>query len=222
MADIPQPDAQFDAMWTAFMAYATPNLANLGLGLGDPEWTNLLAAKTDWDTKYPAHITAQANAESARAGKDVSRATGEALLRALIIILRANTTDVSAAELEALGLSLYDTTRTPSPVPTTRPVLQVDTSQRQRHTLSWADEITPTSPRKPDGVRGVELYVKIGGAAPTGIAECEFVTLDTKTPYLFEFDPSAAGQTAYWIGRWSNTRGETGPISETVAASVVG
>ena len=130
MADIPQPDAQFDAMWTAFMAYATPNLANLGLGLGDPEWTNLLAAKTDWDTKYPAHITAQANAESARAGKDVSRATGEALLRALIIILRANTTDVSAAELEALGLSLYDTTRTPSPVPTTRPVLQVDTSQR--------------------------------------------------------------------------------------------
>jgi len=221
MADIPDPDALFDSFWTAFMAYATANLAALGIGPLDPEWTSLVAAKTDWDAKYPAHIAGQSTARSLREAKDVSRGTGEGLLAALIAILRANTVFVSPAELQALGLSIYDTILTPTPVPTTRPILKVDTSQRQQHTVSWSDETSPTSIRKPAGVQGAELYLKIGGAAPTSIAECVFIALDTKTPYLHVFDPADFGQTAYWIGRWSNTRGETGPISETVAATVV-
>lgn len=221
MPDIPRSDAEFDAMWTAFMAYATPNLVALGLNPLDAEWTTLVTAKTDWDAKFPAHITAQANAESARAAKDTSRNTGQTLLAALIKILRANKIDVSNAELEALGLSLYDTILTPTPVPTTKPVLKIDHSQRQRHTLSWSDETTPTSTAKPPGVHGCELFLKLGGVAPLGIEECEQIVVDTKTPYLYEFDPSAFGQPAYWIGRWQNTRGESGPISETVTATVV-
>jgi len=214
-------DAQFNAFWTAFMTYAAANLAALGIAPLDSEWTTLLANKTDWDAKYPAHIAGQATAESLREAKDISRTTGEGSLSALIAILRANKVDVSNAELEALGLSVYDTIRTPAPVPTTRPLLKIDTSQRQQHTLSWSDEATPTSIKKPEGVHAVELYVKIGGTPPTTLAECTYVTTDTKTPYLYVFDAGALGQPAHWIGRWINTRGETGPISETVAATVV-
>lgn len=221
MSDIPRSDTQFDAMWTAFMSYATPNLVALGINALDVEWVSLVAAKTDWDTKFPAHITAQANAESARAAKDVSRDTGETLLEALISILRANKVDVSNAELEALGLSLHDTIRTPSPVPSTRPVIKIDTSQRQQQTISWVDESTLTSVKKPAGVHGCELFLKIGGAAPTSLADCVQIVVDTKSPYLYVFEPEAFGQPVYWIGRWVNTRGEVGPISETVTATVV-
>lgn len=221
MPDIPDPDAQFDAMWTAFMTYAAANLVALGIDpLGAP-WTSLVSAKTDWDAKYPAHITGQNTAQSLRAAKDVSRGNGEGFLSAMISMLRANPAVVSNAELEALGLSLYDTIRTPAPIPTTRPVVKINTSQRQQQTLSWSDESTPTSVRKPDGVQGVELYLKIGGTAPVSLADCVYIAFDTKTPYTYDFDPSALGQAAYWIARWLNTRGEAGPISETVTATVV-
>ncbi|MFY9235144.1 MAG: hypothetical protein WAO58_11885 [Fimbriimonadaceae bacterium] len=220
-SDIPRSDAAFDAMWTAFMAYASANLANLGIAALDPEWTQLVTAKTDWDAKYPAHVTGQATAQSLTAAKDVSRETGQNLLENLIAILRANKVDVSDAELQALLLSLRDTILTPSPVPTTRPVLKIDHSQRQEHTLSWVDETTPTSIAKPAGVYGCQLFLKVGGAAPTGIQECRQVVTDTKTPYTYDFDPEEWGQPAYWIGRWENTRGEPGPISETVTATVV-
>ncbi len=221
MSDIPDSDAEFDAMWTAFMTYAAANLAALGISAAGSEWTNLLAAKADWDAKYAAHIAGQNTARSLREAKDVSRDNGEGQLSAMIAMLRANPAVVSNAELEALGLSIYDTIRTRVAVPTTRPVLKVDTSQRQEHTVRFTDETTPTSIRKPDGVRGIELWLKIGGAPPVNLSECQFIALDTKSPYVFAFDPEAYGQTAYWIGRWSNTRGETGPISETVAATVV-
>lgn len=221
MPEIPDSDSQFDVKWTAFMAYVSANLANLGIAPLDSEWTALLAAKADWDSRYPAHITGQASAESLRTAKDVSRDTGQTLWEALIQIMRANKVDVSDAELQAAGLSLPDTIRTPSPVPTTKPVLKINTSQRQKHTLSWADETTPTSIAKPFGVYGCQLFVKVGGAAPTGIQECRQVVTDTKTPYTYDFDPEDYGLPAYWIGRWQNTRGQTGPISETVTATVV-
>ena len=36
------------------------------------------------------------------------------------------------------------------------------------------------------------------------------------------FEGSDAGQTVHIIGRWINTKGETGPISETVSATIPG
>jgi len=44
----------------------------------------------------------------------------------------------------------------------------------------------------------------------------------TATPYLVELDPTKAGQTAHYLGRWVSTRGDTGPWSETVSATVTG
>jgi len=208
-------------MWTAFMAYASANLAALGIIPLGAEWLNLLAAKVDWDAKYPAHITGQATAQSLREAKDVSRDVGEARLAGMIAILRANTLVVSNPELEALGLSVYDTIRTPVPKPTTRGILTIDTSQRQQQNISWVDEATPTSIAKPYGVHAMRLYLKVGGPPPVSLADCTYIATDTKSPYLWEFDPEDLGKEAHWIGEWENTRGEVGPISETATATVV-
>ena len=221
VADIPRSDSLFDSMWTAFMAYAASNLAALGIAPLGTEWVNLLAAKVDWDARYPAHITGQAMAQSLREAKDGSRDVGETRLEAMIAILRANKLVVSNPELEALGLSVYDTIRTPVPRPTTRGLLTVDTSQRQQQKISWVDEATPTSTAKPFGVHGMRLYLKVGGPPPVSLSECKYIVTDTKSPYLYEFDPEDLGLEAHWLGEWENTRGEVGPISETVTATVV-
>jgi hypothetical protein len=104
----------------------------------------------------------------------------------------------------------------------TRPVGLVSTAQRLRHEIRFFDEATPTRKAKPDGVMGCEIWVKVGTTPPTDPSECTFLALDTASPYLAEFDGADAGKTAYHMLRWVTTRGEKGPWSETVAATIAG
>lgn len=101
-------------------------------------------------------------------------------------------------------------------------MLEVDTSQRWEHRIRFRDEATPTSRAKPEGVRGMEVWCAFGPTPPASPGDCTYLATDTATPYLVELDPSKAGQTAHYLGRWVNTRGETGPWSETVSATVTG
>ena len=43
---------------------------------------------------------------------------------------------------------------------------------------------------------------------------------DSATPYVAEFDNTDAGKTVWYIMRWKNTRGETGPWSFPLSAKV--
>ncbi len=130
-------------------------------------------------------------------------------------------TPVTAAQTAA-GVTVPDTTPTPSGPPTTAPVGQVDTSQRLQHTISFSDATTPTSKAKPAGVRGCEIWMKVGPPLPVTAADLAFVTLDTRTPHVIAFDGADANKTiTYWL-RWVSTRGETGPWSAAVSATVPG
>jgi hypothetical protein len=46
--------------------------------------------------------------------------------------------------------------------------------------------------------------------------------IDTNTPYMNEFDPVQGGSMGHWVARWVNTRGETGPWSDVVSATIPG
>jgi hypothetical protein len=96
----------------------------------------------------------------------------------------------------------------------------VDTSQRLRHTINFVDEVTPTSRAKPDGVQGCEIWTKVGDAPPAGPNEVHYLALDTRTPYTVEFDSGDGGKTAHYMLRWMSTRGEAGPWSQTVSATI--
>ena len=103
-----------------------------------------------------------------------------------------------------------------------RPVLQVDTSQRLKVTVAFADEGTPTQEAKPYGVIGCEVWVKVGGTPPTDLDDCSFLATDTRTPYTANFDGAEGGQSAHFIGVWVNGKGERGPLSQTVSATIPG
>lgn len=224
MSDIPRGDAAFDTWQSQTVTYLNANLAALGLVPIDPQVVAVNDAQADWEITYPAHLAAQAAAQAATQTKDASRAAYEAALRALIQRLQASP-DVDDAERAALGITVPDRVRTPVTAPTVAPVLTADTSRRLRVTVSFGtptDDGGEVSRAKPPGVTGCEIWMKVGGPPPADLSECQFLALDTRTPYTAEFDGADAGQTAHFIGRWVSTRGEPGPLSETLSATIPG
>ena len=67
----------------------------------------------------------------------------------------------------------------------------------------------------PDGDVHV-LTMEAGGY----FGEVGLLATDTRTPYLAVYDGAEGGQTAHYLLRWENTRGESGPWSETVSATI--
>lgn len=150
---IPGADGEFDAWQANFVTYARANAAALGL---DPlvDIPPLTTAQRTWTSDHGANTAAQAAAQSARQGKDVARGALEGVIRPLVARLQASG-DVDDTERQALGITVRDTTPTPVRAPITRPVVTVDSGQRLQHTISFADEATPTRKGKPGGARGV-------------------------------------------------------------------
>jgi hypothetical protein len=215
---IPAADGEFDAWQINFIMYASANAAALGL---DPlvDIPPLTAAQTTWTTDRAANAAAQAAAQSARQAKEAARGGLEGVIRPLVARLQASS-PVDDAERQALGITVRDTIPTPVGPPTTRPVVSVDTSQRLQHTISFADEATPTRKAKPAGVRGAQIWVKIGDPAPLDPSELTFLANDTRTPYVAAFEGADANKVAHYMLRWESTRGETGPWSETASATI--
>ncbi|MBC7643248.1 MAG: hypothetical protein H7174_13100 [Flavobacterium sp.] len=138
--------------------------------------------------------------------------------------LRSIYADIPASALtvedrNTLNIAERSTTRTPAPVPTTKPIAQVDTSKRLEHTISFTNE--DGSAGKPAGVRGCQIWFKIGDPA-IDPNELSYMATDSASPYTYHFSGDNAGKNAYYWLRWENTRGETGPWSDVVMATVTG
>lgn len=213
---IPSADAELSAWLDNFVKYANANLASLGVVAADV--TPLQDALTDWDGKYADHVSAQAAAAGAREAKEASRATAVSIARLLAQRIQTNP-NVQNSDRQSLGMNVRSTTRTATAAPTSRPVATVDTRQRLQHTISFVDENTPGSRAKPAGVSGCEVWMKIG-TAPTDPSELTFLAIDTRSPYTAVFDGADGGKIAHYMLRWVNTRGERGPWSQTVSATI--
>ena len=181
--------------------------------------TDLGTNNGKYEADLQAHVASQADAKSKTTTKDTSRETVEQTIRALLKLIKAHTS-INEAQLASLG-QFTSSSYTPLSNPT-RPAGRVDTSQRLRHTVSFADEATPDQRRKPAGTVGCEIWAKFGGEPPTDEKECSFVALDTATPYLYEFGGADAGKMIHYMLRWSLKDETRSPWSETVSATVTG
>lgn len=213
---IPTADADLRAWLKNFLDYASANLAALGLVAADI--APLQAATVTFNTRVDDNTAAQAAAKATREAKDAAREAVETLARPLAQRLQ-NAGTLQDAQRQSLGLPVRATTRTAPPIPTTRPVATVDTSQRLQHTIAFVDETTPGTRAKPPGATGCEIWMKIGDV-PIDPSELSYLATDTRTPYTAEFDGADAGKIAHYMLRWVNSRGERGPWSQTVSATI--
>jgi hypothetical protein len=217
----PRGDAQFIEKTGQFFDYVDANQAALGFSAGFI--SNLKNLRDPFVAAYGTAQNLENQKQSAVADKDTKRDTMEPEYNAAAAQMKANPL-VTAAQIEESGLDAPDEEPTPIGAPTTRPIGSAETAQRLEHRIKFVDETSPTtgSTGKPEGVASCFIFRKIGGAPPIDINECQFVAQDTASPYLATYTGVDAGKTVYYILRWANPKGEMGPISETVAATVTG
>jgi hypothetical protein len=220
MADyIPDTDADFELWRSSFDKYLKDNLASLGLTAGNIAPLNTL--QTAWESALIAAGNAKAAYDASVALKTDARRQLEDAVRALVRQLQSNpaTTNEQRA---GLGITVPDTKRTLTPVPTTNPIGQVDTSLPLQHTIEFRDSQTPNRKARPEGYRGCQIWHFIGAQPPASIEQYEFVATDTRSPYVLHFDVEDAGKTVHYRLRWVNTRDEPGPWSEPLTATITG
>lgn len=214
---LPQSDAELDAWLDNFIAELKSVLPSLGL----PP-----ATATPIEASHDQLKTTLANIDSLKAQLSGEIESKNALVesittavRALVRTLQANP-GLNDAGRARLGMTVPDTKRTPSPVPTTHPVAQIDVGQPLRHTGTVRDEATPNRRAKPKGVYGVEVRYQVGGAEPTD--PNQMLTLGTfpDSAFVKDFNLADAGKTVYYYMRWVNKRGAAGPWSELVSATI--
>lgn len=217
---VPRPDAEFNLFQANLVAIVQPKLA--AWSIPPAQFNPLLPLKTTWETKFGIASNKDNRTRADVKAKDDARTAYEKPLRKFIASYLSKNPKIPDSDKEMMGLNVPDGHHTPVPVPASRPLGKVNTSNRLQHIIGFSDENTPTSKAKPKGVRGCQIWMKIGGVAPADASELRYIATDTRTPYTLDFAGADAGKMAYYWLRWENTKGQTGPWSEPVSATVVG
>ena len=211
----PSKEADLNLYFQIAVAYLLANATRLLVSLPNQDLISGLI--DDWNDFYPKTQNANIKTKTIVQNKDITK---EALMNGLRDIYA----DIPASVLNTedrntLNLPERSTSRTPAPVPTTIPIGQVDTSRRLEHTISFTNEDGATA--KPFGVRGCQIWYKVGTPA-VDPSELSFMFTDTASPHVHQFNGELAGSNVYYWLRWENTRGETGPWSDVVMATITG
>lgn len=211
----PSKEADLNIYFQTAVAYLITNSVRLLVSAANK--TALPTLLTAWNTTYPTTQNPDTRTRTSTDNKNAARDNLMTLLRKIYGDIPESV--LTDQDRNTLNLAQRSTTRTAVPVPDTKPIGQVDTSKRLVHTISFTDE--DGSAAKPEGVRGCQVWMKIGSPA-VDPSELSFVATDTRSPYVNQFDGKDAGKSVYYWLRWENTRGEAGPWSDVVTATITG
>jgi hypothetical protein len=215
---IPESDAEIIEFANNFFNKTKGNEAGFSLNVSDTdELKTLLDA---FVASYNKNNADQITARASRELKDTDKKPLEKKLRSMAQVVQTApaTTDEQRADL---SLNVKDTTSSAVGVPTTRPVAEVDTSQPLRHTVVFYDNELDGK-GKPEGVKGAEIFVKIGGEATMNEDDYRYLGTDTASPYLAVHKAENVGKQAHYLLRWVNTKNESGAWSNPVSATITG
>ena len=214
---LPNNEAEFRAWATNFIDQVAGHSQLYHL---DAERIQQLQAELgEFDSSIADAIRARDTALAATRHKNDLRSNFEDNIRVAIRMIQANDKVTDSAR-EAAGVHVPKSTRTPVAIPSTGPIGFVMATDRLEHTLSFANSVTPTRRAKPAGVTGCEVYLYIGSDTPQSPSRYTFHMLSTRTPQRITFTDDDAGKTANYLLRWLNTKGQHGPWSQVISATI--
>jgi hypothetical protein len=211
----PSKEDELNTYFKLVVAYITLHYSRLHVSESDKTLINELY--DEWFILYPLSQNLYTRSTMIVANKNRLRDS-------LIIALRTVFADIPTSVLTlqdrmTLRLTERKSTRSAPKIPTRYPLGQIYTGNFYQHTLYFTDE--DGSLGKPKGVRGCQIWCKVGEPI-TDLKELTFLGTCSASPFLHKFALSDAGKTVHYRLRWENTRGEAGPWSPAVRATVSG
>jgi hypothetical protein len=196
----------------------TTKLDEIKTTIGFPvlEFNAIVNAKDAFNTSYFAQIAAEAAAKAATSNRNEALADLLRLERAAIKSLLGNSKVTEEMKIE-LGMTIPKPP-TPAPKPSTMPNVSVE--QVGGFTQVVRLEDIASNRAKPDGVSAAKIYMKIATVAPVSIDELPLVNIETKSKFDMTFPASEVGKTAWYGISWINQRGEEGPKSLMIGATI--
>jgi hypothetical protein len=216
---IPAGEAAFNA-WQANFVTRT-QAGGAGWGLLPADIAALVAEQALYIPAYAAgNIEADPSPSERQAKRDAQRLYTQFIRNFVKTKLNINTA-VTNADREALGLTVYDTERTPTPPPAFAPQVVVDKILHLVHRLRITNPNTPESQAKPADAVGMRVYIYIGTVAPASIFDYEFKGIATRHLYTVEFTAADIGKRAWYIALYEGMRGQKGPQSASTDAIII-
>jgi hypothetical protein len=214
---MPQNDSDFDILQDNVYNAAS---ANAGKWLIADAFINALnAPRTRWTNAYTAFKNPALRTPAVTQEKNDAKKDYIAHLRIFIQGQLMHNPLVSNSDRLSIGLPVYDHTPTPVLPPSTRPEMEIDFSQILTHRV-FARDSELKSAGKPKHVAGFELRRFIGGNVEPAIEDMQLIGQITRSPHILEYPSADRGQIAYYVSRWVSTRGDKGPWSEVVSATI--
>jgi hypothetical protein len=214
---VPAPDAAFNLWQNNLLNKAQAAEPRLNI---PPHIIMELHPKQDrWTAAFNTAEDPQTRTKATVKEKQEARKGYEAALREFIKAWLAYNPEMSDADRENFGLPVHDTKPTPAPDIGSRPELEVDFKQIQKHILMVRDT-EAKSAGKPAHVAGFEIWRKVGDPAPTTEADWQLVAQAPHSPHALNYSEAESGLRVYYRVRWVNTRGVPGPWSETQNAVI--
>jgi hypothetical protein len=214
---IPSRDEDFNAFALNMSTLITAAPTSWGLVAGDA--TALAALYGTFNTALAVTKVPSTRTPTAVIAKNTARAQLTSDIRALAKRIQA-TLSVTAAQKISLGITVPDHTRTPAPVPATRPILSIANITSRTLKIRLSDEATPTKRAKPPGVDGAQVYSFIGATPPGDLSAWTFKGLARKGEFNVPYNLADVGQVAHLRAVWINTRGASGPVSDEITGSI--
>jgi hypothetical protein len=197
----------------------------------DPTAVGLTSAiSTQLQTYVTAFVTALAAARNPSTNsrentvlKSTCRAVVVAFVRQCVRTIQATAT-VTAAQKTALGITVADKVRSAIPSPTTKPVLRKTGQGGLAVQVGIADEATPDRKAKPFGVDACGIYSYVlaspGDVAPQDLEQWRFEGLAKRASFSIGYNQADCGKTTVIRAVWFGSRGEAGPVSDPIEATV--
>ncbi|MCZ8332437.1 MAG: hypothetical protein O9282_14095 [Flavobacterium sp.] len=211
----PSKEADLNSYFQIVVPYLLENRIRLLISQANQD---LISSKLEaWNEIFPQSQNSNTKTKTIIQIKDEAKEELMTALRAVYADIPASIWTIE--DRNTLNMPERSTSKTPVPVPTTVPIGQVNTSRRLEHTISFTNE--DGSSAKPFGVHGCQIWYKIGTPA-VDPSELSFMFTDTSSPHIHQFNGEHVGKNVYYWLRWENTRGETGPWSDVVMATITG
>jgi hypothetical protein len=215
---IPGSDRMFLTWINSLLKYLLASLARFGVP--GERYQQLAVQRDDFSQKLDTAEEPATRTKLTVLAKDKVRKKLEADIRQFVNQYLAYNPEVTDVDHEGLGIPIHSKGRHPSPLATTYPDFDVDSSMIRRLTIHFYDQGSVKSKAKPAGQHGAEIRWAILDTPPVDVKELIHSSFDTRTPFTLEFEGHECGKTVYFCLCWENTRGEKGPWSKIVSAII--